>query len=107
MSLAAAIAEATGLNPEKDFLVEDASDGLGPVLMQWDTRKNGPAPTPQQLEQFVAAYEAKQPQRDVSAFIATITNEYVTAMIANDLLQDSGPLTALIAKVEAWKSGKK
>lgn len=103
MSLAAAIAEATGLDPDRDFQVKDDN---GIISLNWDSAKLGPTPTQSQLDGYVAAYDAKQPQRDLSNFIASITNEYVQAMVANDLFQDSKPLSTLIAKVDAFKKAQ-
>lgn len=104
MSLARAIADATGLDPAKDFIIQD--DGEGPYIKRWDSVRLGPAPTQADLTNYMLAYAAKQPERDEAAFIQSISREYVTAMIRNDLFQDATALTALIAKVEAWKAAK-
>ncbi len=105
MSLASAIALATGLDPEKDFEVRDDSDGTPPKLV-WDTQKLGPVPSELDKQQWLADYEAKKPERDTEQFARSIQDEYVTAMIYNDLLKDSSRLTALIAKADAFMAGK-
>ncbi len=98
MSLALAIAAATGLNPEKDFLVQD--DGAGPFLAKWLTQSRQ-APNSAELDTWLADYEASAKEREKDRVLRERALEYLVSVMRKDELSDASALTALKAEIAA------
>jgi hypothetical protein len=96
MSLAAAIAEATGLNPDKDF--EVVSKGGVVFISRWDESKM-PLPDQSTLDQWMSDYQTKLPDIRLGAFIRASLLDYLEALIYRDELQDGTKLAAIQAKI--------
>lgn len=100
MTLAAAIAEATGLVPGKDFICQD--DGAGPYLAEWKTDAVA-QPTKDEQDAMLVAYNepAKVDSREKSELLKQIAMEYLIALIAEKELGDSTRMQAVQAKITA------
>lgn len=103
MSLASAIAAATGLNPASDFEVRD--DGNGPFLAAWLSTAVA-RPTQVQIDGYVAAYadQTATAKRDGSHKLQEIALEYLVAFIVSREFADTTRLNRVKAKIDAWKA---
>ncbi len=100
MSLADAIAIATGLDPAKDFEVRATGDGV--FIMSWDEAKTKiPLPDQAQLDQWEAEYQQKLPAIKFRAFVKSIAKDYLEALIYRDELKDDSLMLVMQAKIAA------
>lgn len=100
MTLALAIADATGLVPGVDFRCQD--DGAGVFLAEWLTDKM-PPPTTKDLQDYLAAYQdpVKVDQRSKLDLLRQVSDEYLVAFIAFQELGDDSLLKAVREKITA------
>lgn len=96
MSLADAIAAATGLDPARDFDVRDIGDG--PFLAAWFS-KDVPEPTAQDLDAWTLAYEAGSASRAKLATLRSKALDYVVAIMAQQELGDDSKLIEIKADI--------
>ncbi len=102
--VAAAIAAATGLDPSKDFIVQEKPDGFGPVIAEWNEQVLGPQPDDAQIAAWVVEYKKSQPSRDLRQVVMSNLMAYAEALIYANELGDPTKLNALKAKLAAAKA---
>jgi hypothetical protein len=101
MSMARAIAEATGLDPSKDFEVRN--EGAGPFLYAWRSQ-SVPRPTAAQIAEYIAAYADILPKRQAEVALREFAIEYLIAFIVNREFGDNTRMARVQAKINAWKA---